>query len=104
MALRVLSFSDIPACFLLLGLHLVLVPDPKPTPVRIAFSISRVILEAIYWKRYTHRMRSGDKTRLHCVWVYKVGELCSAVANACCSSGSYVMSVAIYVCINVMCM
>ena len=28
--------------------HLVSVPDPKPTPVRIAFSIPRVILEAIY--------------------------------------------------------
>jgi len=34
------------------GEALVLVPDPKPTPVRIAFSITRifshVILEAIY--------------------------------------------------------
>ena len=38
---------------------LVLVPDPKPTPVRIAFSIAR----ALYWKRYTRRMRSGDETR-----------------------------------------
>ena len=27
---------------------LVSVPDPKPTPVRIAFSILRVILEVIY--------------------------------------------------------
>ena len=33
---------------------LVSVPDPKPTPARITFSI---------WKRYTHRMRSGDETR-----------------------------------------
>ena len=31
-----------------LGIILVLVPDPKPTPARIAFSIVRVILEAIY--------------------------------------------------------
>ena len=37
---------------------LVSVPDPKPTPARIAFSIAR----GEYWKRYTRRMRSGDKT------------------------------------------
>ena len=37
---------------------LVSVPDPKLTPVRIAFSI------ALYWKRYTCRMRSGDETML----------------------------------------
>ena len=37
-------------------LHLVSVPDPKPTPAQIVFSIARVILEAIYmpdevWRR-----------------------------------------------------
>ena len=40
-----------------MGDVLVSVPDPKPTPVRIAFSVT------LYWKRYTRRMRSGDKTR-----------------------------------------
>ena len=35
--------------------YTVSVPDPKPTPARIAFSIARR-------KRYTRRMRSGDET------------------------------------------
>ena len=30
------------------GAYIVSIPDPKPTPVRIAFSILHVILEAIY--------------------------------------------------------
>ena len=34
------------------------VPGPKPTPAQIAFSIAHVL----YWKWYTHRMRSGDET------------------------------------------
>ena len=42
------------------SLMLVSVPDPKPTPARIAFSI----VHALYWKRYTRQMRSGDETRL----------------------------------------
>ena len=36
---------------------LVSVPDPKPTPAQIAFSIACVILEAIYTPE-----RSGDET------------------------------------------
>ena len=35
--------------------YIVSVPDPKPTPARIAFSIAR-------GKQYTRRMRSGDET------------------------------------------
>ena len=37
---------------------LVSVPDPKPTPAQIAFSIAH----GLYWKQYTRRMRSEDKT------------------------------------------
>ena len=40
-------------------LHQVLVPDPKPTPEQITFSVM------LYWKQYMCRMRSGDETVLH---------------------------------------
>ena len=39
--------------------RLLSVPDPKPTPARIAFSIAR-------GERYTRRMRSGDETVERC--------------------------------------
>ena len=63
-ALHVASFSGphpalISTCGTILAVllqvlyWLVSVPDPKPTPARIAFSI---------WKQYTRRMRSGDET------------------------------------------
>ena len=44
---------------------LVSVPDPKPTPAQIAFSIAHSVSfsHALYWKRYAYRMRSGDETR-----------------------------------------
>ena len=35
--------------------YIVMVPDPKPTPVQIA----------VHWKRYTHQMRSGDETNTY---------------------------------------
>ena len=38
-------------------LKLVSVPDPKPTPARIAFSIPR----GLYWKWYMRRMRSASQ-------------------------------------------
>ena len=41
-------------------MRLVSVPDSKPTPARIAFSIAR----GEYCKRYTCRMRSGDETNM----------------------------------------
>ena len=45
-------------CWHPVGWGVVSVPDPKPTPAQIGFSI------ALYWKQYTHRMRSGDETRI----------------------------------------
>jgi len=45
--------------------ELVSVPDPKPTPAWIAFSIARGEGLGLDWKRYTCRMRSGDETRLN---------------------------------------
>ena len=41
-------------------LSLVSVPDPKPTPARIDFSIPC----GLNWKRCMCQMRSGDETRL----------------------------------------
>ena len=43
------------------------VPDPKPTPAWIAFSIAR----GEYWKRYMRRMRSGDETILVLKYVWR---------------------------------
>ena len=49
---------------------LVSVPDPKPTPAQIAFSIAHSVSfsHALYWKRYAYRMRSGDETRDILYW------------------------------------
>ena len=41
------------------GVRLVSVPDPKPIP-----STNRFQYHVLYWKRYTHWMRSEDKTRV----------------------------------------
>ena len=43
-----LSAGSLPELSIAVYVCVVSVPDPKPTPARIAFSITRVILEAIY--------------------------------------------------------
>ena len=45
---------------LLLETHLISVPDQNQLQRR-SLSVSH----ALYWKRYTYRMRSGDKTKTH---------------------------------------
>ena len=76
--------------FVVYSYILVSVLDPKPTPAWIAFSIIHSVSfsRALYWKRYTCQMRSGDETRDILYW--KCGEEFGNSSACCCTCLEYV--------------